>query len=275
MGDYRIVLDTADEVPLSELARQIGYTWGSRGNVKAMVQAIAQGRLSVGESTAFTEEQRQALGRSAIAALERGEWQEAILLGKLIELNPSTDEKMLALVQARLEPLKKDWVKQIFTAIEEKQAFKLSYQDAAERPFQFTVCGAEFSPHERRTYLDCWCVETEDNQDVPKLQHNWSLRLDRIVEANIIPIKRKWRLLDSVEVEMQFSGGLAHAYEPRPDDVAIEWSDETKIVKRSIHNSFWLIREILRYGKDCKVVAPLEIYDRIRQQLAEALQRYA
>ncbi|MGV2387901.1 MAG UNVERIFIED_CONTAM: hypothetical protein LVR29_05075 [Microcystis novacekii LVE1205-3] len=31
-----------------------------------------------------------------------------------------------------------------------------------------------------RLYLDCWCEETEGNQDISELHHNWSLRIDRI-----------------------------------------------------------------------------------------------
>jgi predicted DNA-binding transcriptional regulator YafY len=274
-GKFSVVLDDDCRAPLEQLAQSLGYVWGEGGNVKAMVQAIAQQKLSVGESTAFTEAQRQALGRAAIAACDRGEWQDALALGTVFQALPIEDEGLRALVDAKLELLQRPWVAQVFEAIAQEQPFKLSYQDAAGRLITFTVCGAEFVPHDRRIYLDCWCIETEGNQDILRLQHNWCLRLDRITDAGIIPIKKKWRSLDTIEIEMVLSGGLAHAYGPRNEDTLIEWIEgDRKRVMRKITNSFWFLREILRYGKDCQVIAPLEIRDRIRIQLAEAVRQY-
>lgn len=275
MGKFSVILDEDCRAPLEQLAQRLGYMWGDGGNVKAMVQAIANSKLSVGESTAFTEVQRQALGRAAIAAYERGEWQDAIALGAAFGALPIEDAGLSALVSAKLEVLQRPWVGEVFDAISGEQPFTLSYQDAAGRLISFTVCGAEFAAHDRRTYLDCWCAETEGNQDMPQLQHNWCLRLDRITDAGIRPIKKKWRSLDTLEIEIVLSGGLAHAYEPRPADTLIEWIDgDRKRVKRSITSSFWLIREILRYGKDCQVIAPPELRDRIHQQLTEAARQY-
>jgi predicted DNA-binding transcriptional regulator YafY len=274
-GKFSVVLEEVCRTPLEQLAQSLGYVWGKGGNVKAMMQAIAQQKLSVGESTAFTNAQRQALGRAAIAACDRGEWQDALALGAVFKALPIEDEGLKILVGNKIEVLQRPWVAQIFDAIAQEQSFTLNYQDAAARIFQFSVCGAEFAPYERRTYLNCWCLETEDNMDIPKLQHNWCLRLDRITDAEIITLKKKWRSLDTVEIDMVFSGGLAHAYEPRTEDTLIQWIEgDRKRVKRKITNSFWFLREILRYGKDCQVISPLELRDRIRVQLVEALRQY-
>jgi predicted DNA-binding transcriptional regulator YafY len=275
-GKYSIVLDGDCREPLEQLALALGYLWGDGPNVRALMQAIAQRQQSVGNAVVFTSAQQQALAWAAIAAWKKGAWTEAMALGNLFESLPGIDRQIADSVAARLEPLKQKWVCKVFEAIEQKQSFKLAYQDAADRPFQFSVCGAQFVPHDRRTYLDCWCLETEGNMDIPQLQHNWCLRLDRITDAEIIPIKKKWRsYLDTAEIEMVISSGLAHAYEPRPEDTLIEWVEgDQKRVKRFITNSFWFIREILPYGKDCQVIGPPEIRDRIRTQLVEAAWQY-
>ena len=59
----------------------------------------------------------------------------------------------------------------------------MTYRDAADRPFTFTVLYGKVVPIEKRQYLTCQCVESEGNNDVPGLEHNWFLRLDRIQNA--------------------------------------------------------------------------------------------
>jgi predicted DNA-binding transcriptional regulator YafY len=74
---------------------------------------------------------------------------------------------------------------------------------------------------------------------------------------------------------MELSGGLAHAYELRSEDTLIEWIEgDRKRVKRQITSSFWFIREILRYGKDCKVLSPPELTLRVGDHFAEAAKLY-
>jgi predicted DNA-binding transcriptional regulator YafY len=273
MGVHRIVVDKSYQMPLEHLAYQLGYSWGDRGNLRAMVEAIASGRLAVEGATAFSESQRYALGSAVISAVDRGEWQDALSLCAVFHLFP--DERQKAQVAARMEPLERPWVWQVFNLIDKEQSFKLAYQDAAGRTFQFSVCSAQFVAHEHRTYLDCWCAETEGNQDIEALKHNWCLRLDRITDASILPFERKWRSLDAIRIEMEFCGGLAHAYEKRLEDTEIEWIEgDIKRVQRSITSSFWYIREILRYGKDCKVLSPPELVERVAHQFSEASKLY-
>ena len=79
------------------------------------------------------------------------------------------------------------------------------------------VCHAQIVPYERRQYLECWCEEIEGNRELPELQHNWTLRLDRIPDAalkhlfqlNGAPI---WMTL---EIEIHLLRGLAFAYESK------------------------------------------------------------
>ncbi len=274
MSDFRIVVDSMYQEPLEDIARELGHRWGARGNVKAMVEAIAQRKHTVGDATGLSLEQQQALGRAIVAACDRGEWQDALALNDVLLALPN--KQLLDQVTAKIELLQRPWVALLFDSIEQQRPFKLSYQDAAGRLIEFSVCFASLVAHERRTYLDCWCIEIEGNQDIEPLQHNWCLRLDRITDAGIIPIQENWRSqLDSVEIEMIFSGGLAHAYEARPEDTLVEWVEgDRKRVRRFITNSFWFTREILRYGKDCQVIGPPELVERVSGQFAEAAKLY-
>ena len=97
---------------------------------------------------------------------------------------------------------------------------------------------AELTPYEKRLYLQIWCEETADNRDVPELEHNRTLRLDRI--QAVVPISGQWHgQLDQILVEVHFLNGLVHAYEPHLEDVEDQKIDDIRRVVRRIHNSFW------------------------------------
>jgi len=156
--------------------------------------------------------------------------------------------------------------------------FRLSYVDAAGRPFVFTARYAEVVEREHRNYLECWCDETEMNQDLPELQHNWCLRFDRIPEegASITPLEPEtWREdMATIPVQFELYGGLAHAYALRASDRLDNWDGKVKTVTRNITSTFWFVREIIRYGKDCKVLSPDGVRERLVEQLEGAIAHY-
>nr|WP_202895749.1 WYL domain-containing protein [Iningainema tapete] len=153
----------------------------------------------------------------------------------------------------------------------QQQPFCLSYRDAADRQWNYTVLHAKITFREKRQYLDCWCEESEGNQDLPALIHNWSLRLDRITEASVASIDRKWKNdLDKIEVVLHLQGGLAFSYERKPDDSDVIWLDTEppiRQVKRMVSNTFWLMREILPYRSQCQVISPEGVRTRLKQEL--------
>lgn len=106
------------------------------------------------------------------------------------------------------------------------------------------------------------------------------MHFDRLCDAKLIPIEGEWRKsgLDSVEVEFELLGELAHAYEVRQSDKCdlIESNSDLpkRVVKRNIYNTFWFIREMLPYGKDCVIVAPTVLRDRLVKELKAALENY-
>jgi hypothetical protein len=156
------------------------------------------------------------------------------------------------------------WAAQIQEGfIAQSRPFALNYRDASDRTFGWTVRYAQFTTYEKRVYLDFWADETEGNQDIEPLRHNWSVRLDRVVSIDPIPVEGEWRLgLDTIDVEFYLYGGLSYAYAKetgglKPDDIATERLDaNTRKVTRRISNTFWFVREIACYWDDCRVIRP-------------------
>ncbi|MGA0198581.1 MAG: WYL domain-containing protein, partial [Prochlorotrichaceae cyanobacterium] len=119
----------------------------------------------------------------------------------------------------------------------------------------------------------------EGNQDLPALNHNWCLRLDRIPEETAITeIQGHWRPLDVIEVEFHLLNNLAFAYRTKNNVEEVnQWHpdrDKVRQVIRKVTNTFWLLREIRRYGADCVVVFPPELRDRIQEDYRESLKLY-
>lgn len=104
------------------------------------------------------------------------------------------------------------------------------------------------------------------------------MRLDRISEAAIVAIKGKWHAsLSQIEVEMYFFSGLAFAYKAKPTDISNNWlADQPQVrqVVRRISNTFWFIREVLRYGPDCAVISPESMRKRLSEKLIALCQHY-
>ncbi len=56
-----------------------------------------------------------------------------------------------------------------------------------------------------------------------------------------------------------------------------EWHPERSEVRRvvrQVSNTFWLCRELLRYGDDCELIAPQSVRDRFRDKILTLAQRY-
>lgn len=173
------------------------------------------------------------------------------------------------------------WADKIQKFIDNKQPFILNYRDASDRAFSWTVRYAEFKFREKRNYLEFWAEETQNNQDIEPLRHNWCVRLDRIVSVEIDPTNGEWREgLDTVEVEFCLYNGLSYAYAKetngvKPDDLSSERLDaNTKKIVRRINNTFWFIREVVRYLDDCQVLSPPSIREMVLEKATRLINRY-
>lgn len=270
---------SSDEVRprLEAKALAHGIMWGKKlPNVSAFVEAIALDEIGLQKE--LTNVQYMALHQAILSLYRQGQVECGQTLTNFLRQFQLTESMQSELDKLLDVGYDNEQVQQIFTFISQQQPFQLSYLDAAGRISTYTVRYAEITFREKRNYLECWCEETEGNQDLPELRHNWSLHLDRIVDAAIVPIAGEWRsCLDSIEGEFELSGGLAHAYQQRDSDIAVEWvsaDPPRKCVTRHITNTFWFIREILPYGKDCVVVSPGSVRSRIIEQLEGALRNY-
>jgi hypothetical protein len=260
-----------DKAELEAIALEFGMMWGDRPNISKLIEAIAQRKLLIGNNNDWKEPRIRALHRCINALTDIGQIEQAQIIAHLLLERSELSLPMRGEIERFLENLPPAWRLQIDNYILRNQPFQLSYQDAAGRLLNFTVRHAKVTPHEKRVYLDCWCEETEGNFDIPELVHNWSLRLDRITEAAVMPISGEWRSnLAEIEVEMHLFAGLAFAYQAKPEDNINEWlPDKARVrrVVRRVSSTFWFMREVMQYAPDCVVILPENVRDRLKQKL--------
>jgi predicted DNA-binding transcriptional regulator YafY len=273
-------LSEQDKESLQAIATQLGYTWGDNPNISKLVEAISRRKLLIAPNNDWNPDRINALDQARRTLIDIGRLDDALAIAHLLLERSEVNLPLKQTIQTFVEKPSEPWRLKLDAQIKRQQPFQLSYQDAAERIWQFTLHHAQIVTHEDRQYLDCWATETQGNQDLAALQHNWSLRLDRIpAETAIYPVQGKWRShLDHIEVELHLSGNLAFAYRTKTDaDILNEWHPEYPQVRRVVRrvtNSFWFFRELRRYGPDCVIMTPTELRDRFRQDLIHMLDHY-
>jgi predicted DNA-binding transcriptional regulator YafY len=267
-----------DKEQLEAFALEFGITWGDKPNISGFLKAIADRQLLIAANHDWSQERIEALERARSALVDLGENAQALAIAKLLlertELKIPLRKKLDLFVD-RQSP---SWRVEIDRYIKRQQPFRLSYQDAKEQIWTYTVCFAEIVSRDDREYLDCWCQENNQGE-IPELQNNWSLRLDRITDAAIVSLEQSWQNgLDTIPVEIYFFEGLAHGYKSKKNrDEVNEWLDESMKIKRvvrSVSSPFWFKREIFRYGKDCEVISPQIMRDAVVFDIKAMEQRY-
>lgn len=261
---------------LEDIARHLDIKWGDNPSASGLVAAIAQNEVQVSRNRlTLNAKQIKALRQASKVLLDAGQVEDAeTLIALLLDQENLETPLRQALVQQMNQPLQSAR-NQVDEYIRNQQPFRLSYQNSQGQELEFTVRYAEVRLYEKRFYLQVWCDETEDSEDVPELRHNRCFRLDRIEEEGILPIEGEWRgSLDSIKVYLHFKGWLANAYEPKPEDLENEFLGEIRQVVRRVVNPFWLIREVFRYGKDCEIVAPDAVRSRFKAELRKLCQDY-
>lgn len=268
-----------DKAQLEELALELGMMWGDRPNITKLVEAIAKKELIVAPTQEWKTEQIQALDRGRVALVNLGKVTDALAIAQLLIEHGNLPIPIKKELEQFITKPNQTWLIEVERYIRRQQPFQLSYQDASEQIYHFHVQYAEIVIHEDRQYLDCWCQETLGNLDIHDLCHNWSLRLDRISEASTIAISETWRSgLDKINIEMHLLNRLAFAYKTKTNhDVENEWLIDianTRRIVRKISSTFWFIREILRYGKDCKVLSPDNVQNLIKEEIEKMRSLY-
>lgn len=269
----------SDKAQLEALALEFGMTWGDRPNISRLVEAIARRQLVIAPNHDWTKERINALNQARTALIDAGRFEAAVMIAHLLLERSELTIPLRTELEQFVERPTFPWRLEVERYIRRQQPFQLSYQDAAERIWQFTIRHAEIVTYEDRQYLDCWCEETEGNQDLPDLTHNWCLRIDRITDAAITPVNSEWYTeLTAILVEMHLFRGLAFAYRSKTaKDEVNEWIAELPQVRRVVRHvthSFWFIREVLRYGRDCEIISPDAMRDRMKQEVQALYERY-
>ncbi|MCG5060710.1 MAG: WYL domain-containing protein [Limnoraphis sp. WC205] len=272
-------LSEREKTELEVLALDLGMTWGERPNISKLVKAIARRQLLIAPNNNWSDARIEVLERVRNYLIDGGKMEEAIAIAHLLQERSELSIPLRGKIEEFLDNPPPAWRLEINRLIKRQQPFQLFYQDATGRPWEFTVRYAEFATHEEREYLDCWCEETAGNLDIEPLQHNWSLRLDRIPEAAVIPIKQQWVSgLDRVPVEIHLFNRLAFAYQIKTnEDEIVEWLTDQPRVKRiirSIYNTYWFGREVLQNAPDIVVISPQNIRQRLREKLLLACEKF-
>lgn len=272
-------ISDGDKAELEAIALELGITWGDRANISKLIEAIARRQFLIAPNHNWSGTRITALNQALKALVDTGQIDQATEIAQLLIERSELSIPFRAEIERFLNNPSPSWVVEIKRRILQQQPFRLSYRDAADRLWNYTVLHAKITFREKRQYLDCCCSESEGNQDLAELVHNWSLRLDRITEASVASVDRKWKNdLDRIEVVLHLQGGLAFSYEPKTkEDEEVCWLDSDppiKQVKRMVSNSFWLLREILPYRSQCVVVSPESVRDRVVQELQSLCEKY-
>lgn len=268
-----------DKQALEALANEFGMTWGDSPNISKLVKAIARHTLQIAPNNDWSQERINTLETARNALVDLGKMPEAIEIAQLLNSRSELSTPLRKEIEIFLNNPQPAWRQKIDDLIQRQQPFRLSYRDAGDRQWNYTVLFAKIEPIEERQYLICRCTESAGNQDLPELSHNWTLRLDRIVEAAVIPIEQTWeKELETVTVEFHLLKGLAFAYrrDKGKDKFISELEGDPPIrrVLRDIHSTFWFFRDIAKYWEDCVIVSPDSVRDRFLTKLKSLNQHY-
>lgn len=261
---------------LEAIALRLGIRWGKSPSISGLLVAIAECQYELGEPFTLNPTQVAALQQAIRLLIDSGYIEQAQALSKLLIDRGNLEAPLRQLLLQQVSQPTVAWRIQAEKFINEKQPFVLLYRNPKKEDLAYTVRYAEISFEEKRFYLEIWCEETEDlkNPDYPELIHNRCLRFDRI--QSIVKTDGQWRDtgLDYLLIHLHFYGGMVNAYEARHKDLSNEVIGNVRQVVRRVSNPFWLIREILRYGKDCEIISPENVRDRFREELKALCQQY-
>ncbi|MEG5162736.1 WYL domain-containing protein [Microcoleus sp. AT3-A2] len=267
-----------DKAQLEALAQEFGKTWGDRPNISKLIEAIARRQLTIAPNNDWPETRIKALDIARQQLLDLGKIDEALAIAQLLSDRSELTLPFRAEIDRFLSNPLPTWRQKIDNFIHRHQPFRLSYRDAADRLWSYTVLHARIVPIEKRQYLMCRCEESDGNQDVPGLEHNWTLLLDRIEDAAVISVDRTWLPdLERISVEFHLFGRLAFNYRRKQGDVEVsdlEGDPPIRRVTRPIFNTFWFFREIAPYWEDCAIASPDTVRDRFQQKLIALCRQY-
>jgi hypothetical protein len=268
-----------EKAQLEAIALAFDQTWGDKPNISKLLKAIAKGKLRLAKNHDWQRDRLDTLNKALNHLKDGGYFDEASELANVLLERSELSRPLREEIQDWLDAPGLPWRFQLEQCLQRHRPFRLAYQDATGRIWRFTIRHAKIERHEDRLYIDCWCDETEGNQDVEALKHNWSFRLDRIPnEALISPVDGFWEPeLSYVDIEFHLLNRLADTYRSKTEaDLSNQLlvNEGVRQIVRRVRNTFWFFREIRRYGADCMIVGPQDVRDRFVCDLEETIQNY-
>lgn len=266
---------------LETLAANLGYTWGDKPNISKLIAAIANQKLSIAINHDWTTQQIESLEQARQLLIDLGKIPEAETIARLLQQRSELTIPLRNEIDKFLQTPQPTWRKNIENAINRRQPFQLTYQDAADRQFSFTILHGQLRLLENHQYLVCTCQETEGNEDIPELQNNWTFRLDRIQEAVVNPVKLPWQpQIDQITVQFEVYGRLVFNYGKtgyKSDDLSlgeIEGNPPQRTITRNVFSTFWFFRDIAPYWDNCQIIAPESVRTHFQAKLRSLYDKY-
>ena len=257
---------------LEAIADRLDIRWGKSPSISGLLVAIAQCRYTLLPPLQLDSAEIETLHRAANTLIDAGDLEGAKSVHTLLMDYTDLEDPIRRLLLEQAAKTAQVWRAEVDTAITNRQSFYLLYTNSQGVDECFTVRFGTVVFREKRHYIQAWCDETEGGD--PLLRHNRCFRFDRI--RSISPCAKPWRgQLDTINVELLFSGGLAKAYEAKAEDShdTIQ-ADGLRYVTRQTANLFWLCREVMSYGSGCEILAPKAVRSRFRNELEGILQQY-
>jgi len=208
----------------------------------------------------------------ANALLEKGDRESLVALAQWARDFPGLPPAVVEELE-RLTGIQNEWVRQVEALIKKCQPFTIS------TPRNIYHCRyADFWTAKegmQRQQLRVWCDVPSDGELV-QLSLNRSFKLTR-ADVEVSPLNEAWRYqgLDTIEVMLRLSGGLAKNYQPREDDLELSVDGVSLLVKKQVWSSWWLLETVRRYGESCVVVSPHVLREKVRESALRVSQLHS
>ena len=259
---------------LEEIAAKFNLYWGDRPSVSGLLNAIAGKEVVVMEPLFFNQLQIESIEEAIKLLVDSGRMQSAQILIELILEKGNSENKFRQDLTQKLrnQAQAEAWRRVIDNYINQRQPFYLLYQDHHKQE-QFHVTYGKIRFYEQKLYLTAWCEEENENS-ISELNHNYTFRLDKIINAFHYPAKWRYQGLNHIQVQLNFYHEMIDNYEKQEEDLDIQkLPDKLEVIKR-IDNPFWLIKELLIYGDKCEVISPITIRESYIQEWQKIGERY-
>lgn len=258
---------------LEALAYDLGIMWGDKPSISGLITAIAQRQLEIRSVITLDSSQNTAIRQAIKLLVDSGRIADAQTLALFLLEHGNLETPLRQSLLEQVSHPTESWRRVIDQQLKAKQPFHLFYEDSQNEQMEFTVRYGEIRFWEKRFYLEAWCEETQGSLNLPELIHNRCFRLDRII--NVLPASGDWQdQLEYIEVQLKVLGRLVKAYEPKPDDISNEVKGSARYIVRRVSNTFWFIREILRYGEECLVLSPASVQNQLINKLKKLCEHY-